>query len=98
MIPPKADSDFVAALEETLKIYTRSHDPPRPLVCLDEASKQLTRETRKPLLHRPRREGRNDYHYPIFSSWILISIDYGRCFHAISTRLKSVVQPMRLTK
>ena len=37
-------------MKETLKIYTRSHDPARPLVCLDEASKQLTRETHKPLL------------------------------------------------
>ena len=98
VIPPKAVFDFVAATGETLKIYTRSHDPARPLVCLDEASKQFTRETRKPLLHRPGREGRNDYHHPIFSSWFLISIDYGRCFHAISTCLKSVVQPMRLTK
>ena len=50
MIPPKAVSDFVAAMEETLKIYTRSHDPARPLVCLDEASRQLIRETHKPLL------------------------------------------------
>ena len=50
VIPPKAVSDFVAAMEETLKIYTRSHDPARPLVCLDEASRQLTRETHKPLL------------------------------------------------
>ena len=63
MIPAKADADFVAAMEDTLEVYTRQHDPARPLVCLDETSKQLTRETRPPLPHGPGREERVDYEY-----------------------------------
>ena len=33
------------------EVYTRPHDPARPLVCLDETSKQLVAETRTPLPH-----------------------------------------------
>ena len=43
MIPPKANAAFVAAMEDVLDVYTRPYDPARPLVCLDETSKQLTR-------------------------------------------------------
>ena len=46
MIPPKANAAFVAAMEDVLAVYTRPHDPARPLVCLDETSKQLVGETR----------------------------------------------------
>ena len=46
MIPPKANAGFVAAMEDVLDVYTRAHDPQRPLVCLDETSKQLISETR----------------------------------------------------
>jgi len=41
VIPPKANSAFVAAMEDVLAVYTRPHDPDHPLVCLDETSKQL---------------------------------------------------------
>ena len=39
VIPPKANSAFVAAMEDVLAVYTRPRDPDRPLVCLDETSK-----------------------------------------------------------
>lgn len=63
MIPPKANAAFVAAMEDVLDLYTRPHDPERPLVCLDETSKQLTVETRTPIPARPGREARFDYEY-----------------------------------
>jgi hypothetical protein len=37
-------------MEDVLAVYTRPHDPDHPLVCLDETSKQLTAETRMPIL------------------------------------------------
>jgi hypothetical protein len=43
VIPPKANAQFVAAMEDVLEVYTRPHDAARPLVCLDETSKQLGR-------------------------------------------------------
>ena len=48
-IPPKANAEFVAAMEDTLEVYQRPIDPARPLVCLDEAAKQLLGEVRPPL-------------------------------------------------
>jgi hypothetical protein len=39
-------TDFVAAMENVLEVYQRPHDPQRPLVCLDETSKQMIKETR----------------------------------------------------
>lgn len=63
MIPPKANASFVAAMEDVLEVYKRPHDPARPLVCLDETSKQLVAETRTPLPMRPGQEARYDYEY-----------------------------------
>ena len=50
-------------MEDVLGVYTRPQDPTRPLVCLDETSKQLTRETRKPVPGKPGRAARFDYEY-----------------------------------
>ena len=63
MIPPKANAAFVAAMENVLEVYTRPHDPARPLVCLDETSKQLVAETREPLPMQPGQPARFDYEY-----------------------------------
>jgi len=63
VIPPKANTAFVAAMEDVLEVYTRPHDPSRPLVCLDETSKQLVAETRTPLPMRPGQPARYDYEY-----------------------------------
>lgn len=63
MIPPKANAAFVAAMEDVLAIYTRPHDPDRPLVCLDETSKQLVAETRTPIPMMTGRPARFDYEY-----------------------------------
>ena len=63
MIPPKANSAFVAAMEDTLEVYTRPHDPTQPLVCLDETSKQLVAETRTPVPMQPGQPARYDYEY-----------------------------------
>jgi len=63
VIPPAANAAFVAAMEDVLEVYTRPHDPARPLVCLDETSKQLVAETRAPVPMRPGRPARHDYEY-----------------------------------
>src|ERR1039458_9265743 len=63
VIPPKANSAFVAAMEDVLAVYTRPRDPNCPLVCLDETSKQLIAETRVPLPMQVGRPARFDYEY-----------------------------------
>jgi hypothetical protein len=50
-------------MEDVLEVYRRPHDPARPLVCLDEATKQLVKETRTPLPIQPGCPQRHDYEY-----------------------------------
>lgn len=50
-------------MEDVLEVYQRPHDPARPVVCLDEASKQLIAETRVPIKAKPGRTARHDYEY-----------------------------------
>lgn len=63
MIPPDANAGFVAAMEDVLETYQKPRDPDRPLVCLDETSKQMIVETRAPIPTRPGRAARHDYEY-----------------------------------
>ena len=63
MIPPKANSGFVAAMEDVLEVYTRPRDRDYPVVCLDESSKQLIAETRLAIPMKPGRPARCDYEY-----------------------------------
>ena len=50
-------------MEDVLEVYTRPYDPQRPVVCLDEASKQLVAETRVPIPAAPGKPARSDYEY-----------------------------------
>jgi len=50
-------------MEDVLAVYMRPHDPERPLVCLDETSKQLVAETRTPIPMKPGSPARHDYEY-----------------------------------
>jgi hypothetical protein len=63
VIPPDANAGFVAAMEDVLETYQNPRDPDRPLVCLDETSKQLILETRAPIPAKPGRAARHDYEY-----------------------------------
>ncbi len=63
MIAPRASAGFVANMEDVLEVYQRPHDPSRPLVCLDETSKQMIVETRAPIPAAPGRKARHDYEY-----------------------------------
>jgi hypothetical protein len=50
-------------MEDILEVYTRPYDPRRPLVCFDETSKQLLRDTRASQPPAPGRPSRVDYEY-----------------------------------
>lgn len=50
-------------MEDVLDIYQQPRDPDCPLVCLDEASKQLIKETRTPIPARSGQPARVDYEY-----------------------------------
>ncbi len=63
MIPPEQNSAFVAAMEDVLTVYKRPRDPDYPLVCFDEATKQLVKETRVPIPMKKGCPKRVDYEY-----------------------------------
>jgi DDE superfamily endonuclease len=50
-------------MEDVMEVYQRPHDPDRPVVCLDETTKQLTKETRVPIPAKPGQPARHDYEY-----------------------------------
>lgn len=62
-MPAKQDARFVAAMEDVLSVYARPYDPARPVVCLDEAAKQLLGEVREPLPAKPGQVRREDNEY-----------------------------------
>ena len=49
---PSADAAFVCQMEQVLDVYARPYTPAWPVVCLDEARKQLISEVRAPFRDR----------------------------------------------
>jgi hypothetical protein len=62
-MPKTGDADFVCAMEDVLEVYKRPYDRVRPLVCLDEASKQLVADITPPRPPQPGQPARQDYEY-----------------------------------
>jgi DDE superfamily endonuclease len=50
-------------MEDVLDVYQRPYDPLRPVVCLDETSRQVLADTRDPLPVAPGRPARHDPEY-----------------------------------
>ena len=50
-------------MEDVLAVYERPYDPARPVVCLDETSRQLLADARPPLPAAPGRPARRDPEY-----------------------------------
>jgi DDE superfamily endonuclease len=62
-LPEGPSAEFVAAMEDVLEVYHRPYDPRRPVVCMDECSKQLIGEVRTPLPPQPGRIAKYDGEY-----------------------------------
>ena len=52
-MPEGPSAEYVAAMEDVLEVYHRPYDAKRPMVCMDECSKQLIAEVREPLPLKP---------------------------------------------
>jgi hypothetical protein len=63
VIPPEADGEFVASMEEVLETYEKPYNPNRPVLCMDEQPVQLIKETRKPIAATKEHPRRVDYEY-----------------------------------
>ena len=49
VIPPEADAEFAASMEEVLDTYERPYNADIPVLCMDQQPVQLVRETRTPI-------------------------------------------------
>ena len=63
VIPPAADGEFVAHMEEVLETYAQPYDSRYPVVCMDEQPIQLLKETRVPIAATRDHPRRVDYEY-----------------------------------
>lgn len=63
VIPPEADGEFVAHMEEVLETYAQPRNPEVPVICMDEQPVQLLKETRKPIPATTTHAKRVDYEY-----------------------------------
>jgi hypothetical protein len=63
VIPPEADAEFAASMEEVLDVYARPYDARYPVLCMDEQPMQLLKEIRKPIAATKAHPRRVDYEY-----------------------------------
>jgi hypothetical protein len=63
VIPPEADGEFVAHMEEVLETYEKPYNPRVPVLCMDEQPVQLLKETRLPIPATAQHAQRVDYEY-----------------------------------
>lgn len=63
MIPPEANAEFVACMEEVLAVYEKPYNHSIPVVCMDEQPIQLTKEVRAPIPASRNHPKRIDYEY-----------------------------------
>ena len=63
VIPPEADSEFAASMEEVLETYSLPYDSKYPVLCMDEQPIQLVKEIREPIAATKEHPKRVDYEY-----------------------------------
>ena len=63
VIPPEADGEFVAHMEEVLETYEKPYNPAVPVICMDEQPVQLLKETHPPIPATAKHAKRVGYEY-----------------------------------
>jgi len=63
VIPPEADAEFVANMEEVLETYEKPYNPAIPVLCMDEQPVQLIKEIKTPINATLEHARRVDYEY-----------------------------------
>lgn len=91
-------------MESVLDLYGEQHDPRRPVVCFDEASKELHAHARPPLPAQPGRIRREDYEYQRLGTvnlflaccprlgWRHIEVTTHRTYHEVAHQLRALVE------
>ena len=61
--PKEANGEYVHRMEDVLNEYAKPFDPEEPLICMDEASRQLIGQVAAPLPAQPGQPRLEDYEY-----------------------------------
>jgi hypothetical protein len=56
-------AEYRERMYNLLELYAKPYDPAEPVVCLDEKSKQLLQQTRRPIAAAPGQIAKEDYEY-----------------------------------
>ena len=56
-------AEYRARMYDLLELYAKPYDAAEPVICLDEKSKQLLEQTRRPIPAIPGRVAKEDYEY-----------------------------------
>ena len=62
-IPERDHARFVAEMERILDVYCEEFDDRHPLICMDEAAKQIVSDVDRALPMSPGQPRREDHHY-----------------------------------
>ena len=60
---PKLTAEFIRRMFDVLEVYERPFDPQKPVVCIDEKSKQLLKNSRTPISAKRAKLTKKDYEY-----------------------------------
>jgi len=63
VIPPEADCEFVASMEDVLDVYAMPYNALIPVICMDEQPVQLLKESRISIAATKEHARRVDYEY-----------------------------------
>src|SRR5262249_35969924 len=63
VIPPEADAEFAASMEEVLDVYARPYVARYPVLAMEDQPSRLFREPRTPIAAPRRHPRRVDYEY-----------------------------------
>ena len=63
VIPPEADAEFVANMEDVLETYEKPYNREVPVLCMDEQPVQLVKEVKQPIAATKEHPKRVDYEY-----------------------------------
>ena len=63
VIPPEANAEFVANMEDVLDVYAKPYDSKVPVLCMDEQPVQLVQEVNPPIPETKNHPKRVDYEY-----------------------------------
>jgi hypothetical protein len=95
--------EFVARMEDVLELYAEPLDEKRPVVCMDELSKQLHGQVAEPIPPQPGRPAKEDYEYkrhgtanlfvllcPLLG-WRHLEVTARRGYHAFAHLMQALV-------